>query len=171
MSHGKGMERLSFIPQKVAGVRAEWTHSLTSTPTLLELSAAEWEGCLLWGPPVSLLAKLSPVLPPVWTLVQNSYTFPWCILVRDAGFCVSFEADLTYDQDQPSKDQETIDSAAFQVLFCERSTFWNNLFSHGCTLGQVCGSVLTEAWARCSCLSGREVCWNSNACPQASRSG
>lgn len=57
---------------------------------------------------MSLLAKLSLVLPPVWTRVLNSYTFPYCILVRDAGFCVSFETDLTCDQDQPSKDQETI---------------------------------------------------------------
>lgn len=56
---------------------------------------------------MSLLAMLSPALPPVWTLVLNSCTFPCCILVRDAGFCVSFETDLTCDQDQPSKDQET----------------------------------------------------------------
>lgn len=112
---------------------------LTSTPSLLELSPAEWEGCLPRGPPVSLLAKLSLVLPPVWTLVLNSYTFPCCILMRDAGFCVSFEADLTCDQDQPSKDQETIvqlskfysvKGAPFETIYFHMAAPWARYVAH-----------------------------------------
>lgn len=52
------------------------------------------------------------------------------------------------------------DSAASSV---KGVPFWNSSFRHGCTMGQVCGSLLAEAWARAG--QGREIIWECSRSP------